>query len=162
MPASPARLTDRVTSADRLPAPPEPPSPPIGPTGSAGVTSADAAGEEAARRAEFERAEGAWQRSWIREAALRRDAESLSALREAARESPSPAIRRDALEVLWRAAADGVDDDGRVLDVLADARRDPSPEVRDLAERALVDLEALAVTREEAAIEQDSSTAGGG
>ncbi|MGI9331715.1 MAG: hypothetical protein ACR2RL_01035 [Gammaproteobacteria bacterium] len=60
--------------------------------------------------------------------------------------SPSTGARHESVRNLWFAAADG-HDDGRITDALERAAKDPDARVREIATRALADLEKLEVTR---------------
>ncbi len=79
----------------------------------------------------------------IGELSVREEPETLGALLEAARADPSPDIRQQALESLWRSIADGRDVDGSVRKGLEAALGDDDPQTAALAERALADLAEL-------------------
>lgn len=66
-----------------------------------------------------------------------------------AMDDPEANNRVLAVNELWRMAADGYDQEGKVMEALRDAMRDPDERVSQLAAKAVADLEKLARQREE-------------
>lgn len=83
----------------------------------------------------------------IRSVSIYRGAEAVAVLTEVAAVDLEPDNRIQALESLWYAAVDGLDQEGEIKRVLEDARTDPDPDISELAERAVADLERLAARR---------------
>jgi len=83
----------------------------------------------------------------IRSLSVYRGAEAVAVLTEVAAGDPEPDNRIRALESLWYAAADGRDQEGEIKRVLEDARADPDPDIAELAQKAVADLERLAARR---------------
>lgn len=76
-----------------------------------------------------------------------RGPEAVAVLTGAATADPEPDNRSRALQSLWYAAADGLDPEGEIKRVLEDARADPDPDIAELANKAVADLERLAARR---------------
>ena len=83
----------------------------------------------------------------IRSVSVYRGAEAMAVLTEVAAGDPEPNNRLQALQSLWYAAADGRDQEGEIKRVLEDARADPDPDIAELAQKAMADLERLAARR---------------
>jgi hypothetical protein len=83
----------------------------------------------------------------IRSVSIYRGAEARAVLTEVAAGDPEPNNRIQALQSLWYAAADGRDQEGEIKRVLDDARADPDPDIAELAQKAMADLERLAARR---------------
>lgn len=83
----------------------------------------------------------------IRSVSIYRGAEARAVLTEVAAGDPEPNNRIQALQSLWYAAADGRDQEGEIKRVLEDARADPDPDIAELAQKAMADLERLAARR---------------
>ncbi len=78
---------------------------------------------------------------------LYRHADSVAVLTELAISDPETSNRYQAVQSLWYAAADGVDEDGAAREALDMALDDVDPAVAELAQQALDDLSALALRR---------------
>ena len=83
----------------------------------------------------------------IRSVSIYRSAEARAVLTEVAAGDPEPNNRIQALQSLWYAAADGRDQEGEIKRVLEDARADPDPDIAELAQKAMADLDRLATRR---------------
>jgi len=83
----------------------------------------------------------------IQSVSVHRGPEAVAVLTEAAAGDPEPDNRLRALQSLWYAAADGRDQEGEIKQVLEDARADPDPDIAELAQKALADIERLAARR---------------
>ena len=83
----------------------------------------------------------------IRSVSIYRGAEARAVLTEVAAGDPEPNNRIQALQSLWYAAADGRDQEGEIKRVLEDARADPDPDIAELAQKAMADLDRLATRR---------------
>lgn len=83
----------------------------------------------------------------IRSVGVYRGAEAVAVLTEVAAGDSEPNNRIRALESLWYAAADGRDQEGEIKRVLEDARADPDPDIAELAQKAMADLDRLAARR---------------
>ena len=78
---------------------------------------------------------------------VHRGPEAVAVLTEVAAGDPDTDNRLRALQSLWYAAADGLDQEGEIKRVLEDARANPDPDIGELAEKAVADLERLAARR---------------
>ncbi len=76
-----------------------------------------------------------------------RHADSVAVLTEVAISDPETSNRYQAVQSLWYAAADGVDEDGAAREALDMALDDVDPAVAELAQQALDDLSALELRR---------------
>ncbi|MBW7998406.1 MAG: hypothetical protein FVQ81_17905 [Candidatus Glassbacteria bacterium] len=83
----------------------------------------------------------------IREVAHYRSEKAVDILLEVATYDGASQNRYQAVEALWRSAANGLDSDGRITDTLQNALRDSDPQIAKLAERAIEDLQQLAERR---------------
>ena len=83
----------------------------------------------------------------IRSVSVYRGAEAMAVLTEVAAGDPEPNNRIQALQSLWYAAADGRDQEGEIKRILEDARADPDPDIAELAQKAMADLDRLATRR---------------
>lgn len=83
----------------------------------------------------------------IRSVSIYRGAEAMAVLTEVAAGDPEPNNRIQALQSLWYAAADGRDQEGEIKRILEDARADPDPDIAELAQKAMADLDRLAARR---------------
>ncbi len=78
---------------------------------------------------------------------LRRDNDAIAVLTEVAISDSETSNRYEAVQSLWYAAADGVDEDGAAREALEKVLDDQDPDVAELAQRALDDLLALELRR---------------
>ena len=83
----------------------------------------------------------------INHIALHRSDGAVAVLTEVAFFDPSPDNRLNAVQQLWFSAADGLDREGSIESALQSALNDPEDAIREMAERALADLQALAESR---------------
>ena len=78
---------------------------------------------------------------------LSRNGEAVAILIEVAAHDSEPDNRSQAIQSLWYAAADGLDEDGAIRRALEQALADRDPEIAELAEAALADLAKLETRR---------------
>lgn len=79
----------------------------------------------------------------IGDVGLHRHDDAVTVLLEVAASESDPGNRYQALQSLWYSAADGLDRNGDIRTTLEQAAQDPDPQIAEMAEKALKDLNAL-------------------